>query len=188
MRPPGTTVVGNRDLGPCPSRRPARMLAGMAHPFFRRHRSSRYRPAALGQGGAEPVTVGAALAAESEAFLHGRLADQLVATGRRVPGWVMLNRLAHGTRDELAALGVAGNCGWRVHPSLGGPQWLADERALASRLIGIGTSAEALRTLQDEVLIPLELTLIARSRSESLSPQDVIGAASRALDEDRLDR
>jgi hypothetical protein len=164
------------------------MLAGMAHPFFRRHRSSRYRPAALGQGGAEPVTVGAALAAESEAFLHGRLADQLVATGRRVPGWVMLNRLAHGTRDELAALGVAGHCGWRAHPSLGGPQWLADERALASRLIGIGTSAEALRTLQDEVLIPLELTLIARSRSESLSPQDVIGAASRALDEDRLDR
>jgi len=160
----------------------------MAHPFSRRRHTSPCQPAAPGQRGAEPVTVGAALAAESEAFLHGRLADHLVANGQHVPGWVMLNRLAHGTRDELADVVVAARCGWRAHPSLGGPQWLADERALASRLIGIGTSTEALRALQGEVLIPLELTLIARSRSEALSPQDVIGAASRALDEDRLDR
>jgi hypothetical protein len=44
------------------------------------------------------------IADECEAFLAGTIADLYEASGRTVPCWAQLNRLAHATRVELHAL------------------------------------------------------------------------------------
>jgi hypothetical protein len=161
----------------------------MAFPFFHRHHGVAHQEGDEPGTGGRRIGPGETLAAEAEAFLHGRLADRLVETGQPVPAWAMLNRLAHGTVEQLAGTMLDGGPqGWRAHPSLGGPQWFAAERALAARLIGDRTTAQSLHRIQTEVLVPLELSLITRSRIETITAGQVIAEAGRALDEHSLGR
>lgn len=162
------------------------MLLLMAFPFFGRRRSSGERRHRDDQSSV-PFPLGVMLAEEAEAFLAGRLADHLVATGRSVPAWALLNRLAHGGLPLVAACCVPGEEGWRSHPSMGAPHWPAAERSLALRMLASAPRPDELRHLQSRALVPLESRLIERSRAEILSPGEVIGLASDAVDQHLLD-
>lgn len=156
----------------------------------RRRRPKKPREAS-GDGGAgllSNLSLGEALAGEAEAFLAGRLAEHLVDVGRPVPPWALLNRLAHGSVEQLAVLAITTDAGWRSHPSLGNPAWVATERSLATRLLRDVPTPESLWQVQAAVLVPLELQLIADAGRQSLTPGHVMGAASRALDEFLLGR
>jgi hypothetical protein len=153
------------------------------HPFRRRRPYDRE----FGSDDQTPAVLsatGVALAEEAEAFLAGRLADRFADTGRGVPAWALLNRLAHGSIDELTALLVAAQGGWRAHPSA--LVWTAAERRLALRLLSTSGTPGELRSLQSAVLIPVEFELT--KRPTALSPEDVIAAVTQALDEHILDR
>lgn len=129
----------------------------------------------------------AALSAEAEAYVAGRLADHFAETGRKVPIWSLLNRLAHGTVDEIAELlTTSASRGWRAHPSAAG--WIVQERALALRLLQAAPTDDALRRIQSVVLVPVELEMIARNLDHPVSPDAVAFEAARALDNHLLDR
>jgi hypothetical protein len=60
----------------------------------------------------EPASDSCDVWSEAEAFLGGTYAEHLISHGRRVPSWAWLNRVAHGTEADLAAL--------HGHPSTSG--------------------------------------------------------------------
>ena len=123
----------------------------------------------------------AALSAETEAFLQGRLVEHLAAAGRPVPAWAILNKLAHASPHDLAelvdAIGTTGR-----QPEARPPAWLVAQAWLASRLVRTSTEPDETSRLQRQLLIPLELSLIERSKTETLTPRHAITAASDALD------
>jgi hypothetical protein len=67
-----------------------------------------------------------------------------------------------------------------VHPSL--QLWRMAEQALARRLLAAGGTPDGLRRIQHATLVPVELRLAERSKTESLSPGEVLLAANAALD------
>jgi hypothetical protein len=101
------------------------------------------------------------VAASCEAFLDGRYVEHLLASHRRLPPWVALNRLAHADAAVIAALAAAPDraAGADELP------WVPDERDLA-RAIMAATRGEpgAVRALQLDALVRLELWLIERRR------------------------
>lgn len=104
---------------------------------------------------------------EAEAFLRGRLLQQMRRCGRRgaVPPWLWLNAVAHGDRTTvvvasgfnplIAMVNEAGNedlpddTGWRQ----------AQARIAAELLRRSQGNDELLVALQQRVLVPLELVL-----------------------------
>jgi hypothetical protein len=122
-----------------------------------------------------------ALSAETEAFLEGRLVEHLVAAGRPVPAWAVLNKLAHATAQDLAAL-VDTNGGPRHTPDGRTPAWLAAQTSLASRLLRAAAAPDQITQLQHRRLIPLELSLIERSRTETITQRQALNALEDALD------
>jgi hypothetical protein len=124
----------------------------------------------------------AALSGETEAFLEGRLVEHLVAAGRKVPAWAVLNKVAHASVRELADL-VETDAGTGSAGVVAGPLWLSAQRSLASRLVGCGARPDEIKRVQRAVLVPLELWLIERSKVETVTPRQVIGAAWDALNE-----
>jgi hypothetical protein len=126
----------------------------------------------------------AALSGEAEAFLEGRLVEHLVAAGRPVPAWAVLNKLAHASPQELADLIMLHG---RSHSEAeaGAPTWLAAQKSLAARLVRNTPVPDEITDPQHQRLIPLELWLIERSKTQTVTPRQVISAASDALDKDR---
>jgi hypothetical protein len=119
--------------------------------------------------------------AEVEAFVQGRLVDYLLAADRPVPAWTVLNKLAHTTVDELTELAAANNAEATGAAEPGEPAWLRAQRSLAAALTTGARRPEDIVSLQRKVLVPLELWLVQRSRSEAITSRHVIELASEAL-------
>jgi hypothetical protein len=117
----------------------------------------------------------ASLSEEVAALLAGRLVEYCTATGQEVPAWAALNRLAHADRPELADL-VA-----RRVSGGGATRWAAAELLIAARLLVQAETPDELRSLQQRVLVPLELRLVDRCRPERLGPHEVLDEAVDAL-------
>jgi hypothetical protein len=120
---------------------------------------------------------------EVEAFVQGRLVDYLVAAGRPVPAWAVLNRLAHASVGDLTELATAGSGALTGEP--GEPAWLRAQRSLATALVTGATRPDDIVSFQRAVLAPLELWVIQRSRSEAISSRRVLELASNALADHR---
>jgi hypothetical protein len=116
------------------------------------------------------------LAEEVVAFLEGRLVDFYTIKGRLLPAWVALNRVAHADRSELVTL-VAG----AARGPLRAP-WATTERFIAARVLAQASTPTLLDQLQSQVLVPVELAMLSRSKSEILDAEQVLAAAVSALD------
>jgi hypothetical protein len=157
--------------------------------LWRRQWSSHDDAARAGReqsAGGVPLPPGQAAAPgdESEAFVHGRLVEFLLAAGRPVPAWAVLNRLAHASLDELSELAAAGGPA-AGEPPAGEPAWLRAQRSLAAALVAGATRPADLVSFQRAVLVPLELWVIERSRSEAVTSRHVIELAAEALSDYR---
>jgi hypothetical protein len=107
---------------------------------------------------------------ECEAYLAGHLASFLAARGRPVPpvGW--LNQVVHGTPRELSALAVTGSTE-TLQPS----RWARAVGYLARSLLERAReTGRPIEELQRELLLPLELELIARPDAADLDEADMI--------------
>lgn len=131
-----------------------------------------------------PLSQAAALGDEVEAFVHGCLVDHLLAVDRPVPAWAVLNRLAHASVDELTELAAADGTATGGSPPRE-PAWLRAQRSLAAALITDATRPDDVVSFQRAVLVPLELWVIQRSRSEVVNSRRVIDLASEALADHR---
>lgn len=125
------------------------------------------------------------LADEIEAFLAGRYVDFLAARHRPVPAWAVVNRLAHGTRDELARV-VEGRVGPQASPPQRRVAWEEPERFLAAHLLARTADAGELLTLQLASLVPLELGLVERVRTERLDAEQVLAMSAEAVEQSLL--
>lgn len=106
---------------------------------------------------------------EAQAFLEGRLLEQLRATGAggRTPPWLWLNAVAHGDREAVATLAD------RRRP-VGGPVtgWRDARSALAQELLTrSGGDERVMRELQRRALVPLEQSL---SQVSDLTPARMV--------------
>jgi len=94
-----------------------------------------------------------ALVEECEAFLSGDSVDQSERRGQRVPVWAWMNVLAHGTEVELRALATDRSVGDEAHQALA---------YVAGELVDLADDGYFdLETYQREVLVPLELDVLA---------------------------
>jgi hypothetical protein len=116
------------------------------------------------------------VADEVEAVMEGRAAYYYAATHGRASAWVALNRLAHARMPELVRL-VAGTVRASSVPS-----WATTERFLAGRILAQAPTPSLLDELQSQVLIPLELDLMGRCRTQDLGAEQVLEEATQALD------
>jgi hypothetical protein len=147
-------------------------------PFRRRQRRSPQSD----DGAAPSDWCDSGVADEVEAFVEGRLADRIRAQGNSVPAWVALNRLAHADHKTLVQL-VEGKGQKQLTPIRPVHPWVEQERFIAAHLLATsGATPEALDRIQQQALVPLELSLIERSRTERLSPEKVLDAGREALD------
>jgi hypothetical protein len=117
---------------------------------------------------------GCGVADEADAFLDGRLLQQMRRCGWHgpVPPWLWLNAVAHG--DLPTVIVVSG-----LHPVLSYPEytddnddtagWRPAQARVASELLRRSRgSDETFRALQREVLVPLELSVRQGSSCERL--------------------
>lgn len=127
---------------------------------------------------------------ETEAFLHGRLAAYRIANGGPLAAWMVLNRICHG--DPVDIFDLATRVALR-NPLVGVSSayhqvWGTAQCAIATRLLVRALDPDEIRRLQHDVLVPLELQLITRSRDEPLTFAQVTAAAIEALDHHHLGR
>ena len=122
------------------------------------------------------------LADEVEAFLSGRLAEQFAGAGQAVPAWAVLNRLAHADRSELVRVVEGGGVDRLGHPSSGQPPWAPAERFVAGHLLARAATPEQLTHVQQTALVPVELLLIERSKTDRLTADQVLETGAEALD------
>lgn len=130
------------------------------------------------------------LADETEAFLDGTLAELRAANDRPLAAWMVLNRICHGdsvdifglAADDISRAPLAGVSSAYHHV------WNTVQRTIATRLLERALDPEEIRQVQRDVLIPLELRLIARSRDEPVTFAAVTADAIDALDHYQLDR
>jgi hypothetical protein len=151
------------------------------HPFSR-HRWTTTGGAA--DEGAQPSTPARQLADETEAFLHGTLAGLLARQLRTLPPWLLVNGPAHATPGELRRL-AQGKAAPVVlvgaPPSYRGA-WMMAERSVLLHLLATAGDDDELGRVQREVLVPLELGLIERSTTESLTLGGIVAEVIDALD------
>jgi hypothetical protein len=111
------------------------------------------------------------LVADCEDVLRGAYAERRLRAGASVPPWAWLNVLAHGTLEELRALGQA-QCPHWVWPRA---RWFL----VGEVLDAVDSGASSLRTLQREVLIPLELR--AACEGSGWGPSDLVRETRRQV-------
>lgn len=93
-------------------------------------------------------------------------------------------RTGTGDGDALLAAGRPGGQGDRegdLDIGTTGPARLRAQRPLAAALVTGATPPDDIASFQRAVLVPLELWLIQRSRSEAITPRRVIELAAEAL-------
>jgi hypothetical protein len=100
-----------------------------------------------------------------EAYLAGRYLEHAEQAQRPLHGWMALNRAAHADPATLQEIAEA------ELPARAVPAWRHREQVLAQRVLATtGGDREAIREIQIELLMPLELQLL-----------DVHPAAERSL-------
>jgi hypothetical protein len=155
-------------------------------PFRRRdHESRRRRLRQAGRGRkAPPADECSPLADEVEAWINGELAERRSAGHpQALSPWLVVNRLAHAEPSVLREVADAEPAS--ASPLRRYPTWAAAERSLAKRLVD-GATPEVVVQRQRGALVPLELTLIERSKHETLSLGQVLAATLAALGQSRL--
>ena len=117
--------------------------------------------------------LGEALVEECEAFLAGGYVERCEARQNPVPGWAWMNVLAHGTEADLRAAALD-----RPHDDAG-----HQARAfVAGELIDlIDAGCLDLETFQCEVLVPLELDVIACPTSSVWRPAELVAGLLGAV-------
>jgi hypothetical protein len=110
---------------------------------------------------------------DAEATLTGRLLERH-GWGADVPGWVVVNALAHGEWDWLSTLSE-GTGGGRGRPHNAVVSFLAGET------LATAGSREALAALQRRHLVPLELSLLDGAATARLSAAAAVTAVRAAL-------
>jgi hypothetical protein len=101
----------------------------------------------------------------AEAYLAGRYLEHAEQAQRPLHGWMALNRVAHTDPTTLREIAEADL------PARAVPAWRHREQVLAQRLLSTTHGErEAIREIQTELLVPLELQLL-----------DVHPAAERSL-------
>ena len=113
------------------------------------------------------------LVAECEAFLDGRYAELVEGAGAPVPPWAWMNRLAHGTEDELRGeVDRLGDLhGWRQTSAY----------VAAEMLDEVDAGHLTLAALQRDVLVPLELDVIECGVASGWTPGQMASALLRLL-------
>lgn len=163
------------------------MIAAMAMSFSPFHRRGRPRDGKEPQPRIPPVPadssfdpLGELVVGEVEAFLTGRLVEHLLTTGRPVPAWAVLNRLAHGALEDVIELAQPGDevMAGRDRREPGGQR---GQRALAAHLVASTATPGDVMDVQWEVIVPLELWLIERSRSETITSRRILEIAVETL-------
>jgi hypothetical protein len=104
---------------------------------------------------------------EVAAWLRGEADMVIAAMGRRVPLVVQLGVLAHATLDRLHDLGRYGRRG-SVRRA-----WGTEMAHLAGDIADLCRSQEDLNRLQADVLVPLELDVVA-GRRDFASREDAV--------------
>jgi hypothetical protein len=129
------------------------------------------------------------LADETEAFFQGTLAELRAANRGSLAAWMVLNRICHGDSVELydAAAGDVARAPMPGVSSAYHHMWNAAQRTVALRVLEAAHDAAEIRQLQHDVLVPLELQLVARSRNEPLTFVQVVDATIEALDHRQID-
>jgi hypothetical protein len=113
------------------------------------------------------------LSEECEAFLSGSYRALLEANGWPIPAWAWLNGLAHGDLSEVERMAS------RSDPSCGPDACVAD---MANQvLVAIARTTATLATLQQRLLVPLEMALIAGRPGMPRDASDLRGAVRSAL-------
>lgn len=81
--------------------------------------------------------------------------------------WVWLNLFAHGTREEIAALGD-GRQGWTL-------------KYLTEEILAVAEDDDSLRTLQTAALIPLELEMLAFAAGARPGARELVSGVIGAI-------
>jgi hypothetical protein len=116
---------------------------------------------------------------ECEAFLSGRYAEQQEAAGWRLAPWVFLNRIAHVDVEELQDLAEYGSDAERGNPYR---RWIQAASFLAVEvLLRVGSDPAAVRKIQLEVLVPIELEWIAGTDLVHRTPSELVPAVLGAF-------
>jgi hypothetical protein len=122
------------------------------------------------------------LVADSEAFLLGDLAEEMDGRQGRVPVWTWTNLLAHGSEDDLHAVGQ----GPRVRLSASADRWRAARSYLVEEVFDLAERYGPLTELQHKVLVPLELELASSAEVDWWGPGQWVNAVRARLAEYRL--
>jgi hypothetical protein len=116
---------------------------------------------------------GPVVAREVEAFLNGTLALLRACEHRTVAPWLVINHTAHADPTELRALadGTASPISLPGVTARDNRARRLVQRWVAEETIRLGPDATHIQHVQHQVLVPLELELIARSTTR----RDVLG-------------
>lgn len=117
------------------------------------------------------------LPVEAEAFLEGHYAEYCALRAEAVPVWAWTNLLAHGGERELQAESRAPSS----RPTLAELPWRQARSSLAAEVLECAEQHCPLPSLQQEVLIPLELALAADRCVPKWSPSRWASAVHTAL-------
>jgi hypothetical protein len=103
---------------------------------------------------------------DCEAMIEGRYVERLEASGLSVPSWAWMNLLAHAT-DEVLRHAAEGRPMWRRGRH---EVWRRARAYLASEILDIASDPGTLRTVQAQVLVPLELEMMLRRGTAPRAP------------------
>lgn len=122
------------------------------------------------------------LARDSEAYLLGKLAEQIDARHERVPVWAWTNLLAHGSEGDL----VAERRSPITNTYADEVTWREARSYLAGEVVDLSEVHGPLDEIQRKVLVPLELELASNVEVEWWNPAQWVKAVRRRLAEYRL--
>ncbi|MBO0732581.1 MAG: hypothetical protein J2P57_25195 [Acidimicrobiaceae bacterium] len=103
---------------------------------------------------------------EAVALLSGRCVERFTGTGRRVPRWAWLNAVAHAQPEDLQGISAAGRL---ADPG----SWAAAIGRVADELLDAADSPDQVGRLQAELVVPLELDVLADNHRLPVRPRDV---------------
>jgi hypothetical protein len=117
------------------------------------------------------------LVSDCEAFLVGRLAEQLEARAADVPVWVWTNFLAHGTEQDLCTERSA----QRGRAGTSADAWHEARSYLATQVLDLAAIYGPLAEVQQTVLVPLEAELASRADVAGWGSRQLVGSVEAAL-------
>jgi hypothetical protein len=117
-----------------------------------------------------------------EAYLGGWYLEYLAVSQKPIPAWAWLNVIAHSDRDRLVAVASAPlearTAAERAHVS----DWRLTLTVLTRAVLERAPDGQRLVALQDTILVPLELALIAKSTEGHISADTLAGLVLTSLD------